>query len=335
MSTDPFNNSNSRLRSDAIARAVAVPPARATRSQKIVEYILFIVFGSTVALAGVALYATNRPEHLRVPNHVAAGVEANRVNVLLIGTTSRPGNGAELVSIESLTMLSVQPTTGRTVLISIPRDLWIRVGRYGTRPLHAAHLVGDSSGYPGAGAGLTVDTVEKVLGQPVHGYARLDLGDFQRTIDALGGVNVDVKRGVFEYDSKLRFQRGEQHLDGLRAVKYAHSPYVAGEAKDRFAKEARQQQVLAAALAKAVRNGNANVFRKALGDNSATNLSASQIAMLRDALNRGGKPQTITFAPYVSVVDVTSVAYRGTAVTPRGGDFAVLQRAAGSVFARM
>lgn len=328
MSSDPFSNSHSRLSADSMRRAAAPrSAAQPTRTQKALEYLLFGVFGSTIALAGVALYATSQPEHLRVPNRVAAGVQANRVNVLLIGTTSRRGNGAELVSIESLTMLSVQPTTGRTVLMSIPRDLWIKVGRYGTRPLHAAHIVGDASGYPGAGAGLTVDTVEKVLSQPVHAFVRMDLGDLRQTIDQLGGVDVEVGRGVYEYSSKLRFPRGEQRLDGLRAVKYAHSPYVAGEARDRFAKEARQRQVLAAM--------GSELFAVVPGKRSSTNLSSADIAMLRAAVTRGGEPQLMTFAPFVSVIDVTGVAYKGEAVAPNGGDFGALQRAASSVFARM
>lgn len=335
MSPDPFSNSYSRLPADAMQRAAGSPP-RPTRCQKILEFVLFTIFGATIALAAVALYATSRPEHLRVPNNVAAGIEANRVNVLLIGTTNRKGNsGADVVAIEALTMLSVQPTTGRTVLISIPRDLYIRVGRYGTRPLHAAHMVGDASGYPGAGVGLTIDTVESVLGQPVHAYARYELQDLRRTVEALNGVDVDVHRGVYEYRMKLRFQRGRQHLNGLRAVKYAHSPYVVGQARDRFEREARQQQILAAVLDKAVREGDEAALAKSLGPKAATNLDRDEITMLTDALRRGGAPQTVTFAPYVNVIDVTSVAYKGKAVTPREGDFGSLQRVVGSVFARM
>jgi LCP family protein required for cell wall assembly len=334
-SSEAFSISYSRLPAASMHRAATAnrPAPQATRTQRVLECLLFLVFGSTIALAGVALYATNRPEHLLVPNNVAAGVKANRVNVLLIGTSTRHGQAGESVSIQSLTMLSVQPSTGRAVLMSVPRDLWIRVGRHGTRPLHTAYAVGDSSGYPGAGAGLTVDTVQEVLGQPIHGYARLELSDLQKTIDALGGVNVNVARGVFEYRSNIRYPRGTQRLDGMRAVKYAHSPYFTGEARDRFAKEARQQQVLSALLVKAVSTGDNKAF--VLRENSGTNLTIEQIKMLSDALRRGGAPQTMTFAPYVDVIDVSSVAYRGEAVTPRGGDFASLQRVAGSVFARM
>ena len=335
MSRDPFSSSYSRLPADTMRGAAGSAP-RATRTQRFLEYLLFAVFGSTIALAGVALYATSRPEHQRVPNHVAAGIEANRVNVLLIGTTNRRGNsGADVVAIEALTMLSIQPTTGRTVLISIPRDLYIRVGRYGTRPLHAAHMVGDASGYPGAGVGLTVDTVESVLGQPVHAYARYDLSDLRQTVDALKGVDIDVHRGVYEYRTKLRFPRGQQHLNGVRAVKYAHSPYVVGQARDRFEREARQQQILAAVLDKLVREGDFAALASSLSEKAATNLGRDEIASLTEALRRGGSPQTVTFAPYVNVIDVTSVAYKGKAVTPREGDLGSLQRVASSVFARM
>src|SRR5687768_1140192 len=178
---------------------------QATKGQKVIEMTLVAVFGFTIALAGVALYATNRPEHQLVPNRVASGLKTDRVNVLLISASLRPnGSKTSDVRTESLMLISVQPSTGRTALTSIPVDLWVKVGRYGQRPLHSAYTVGNASGYPGAGTGLTVDTIEQIIDEPIHGYARLSIGDVARIVDQIGGVEVDVKRGVYEI-------RGDRH----------------------------------------------------------------------------------------------------------------------------
>lgn len=335
MSHEVFSSSFSRLPRNYVPQA-SRPAAKPSRSQKIIEYSLFAVFGTTIALAGVALYATNRPEHQRVPNHVAAGVDENRVNVLLIGTTNRrSAAGTDVIATQSLTMLSVQPSTGRAALVSIPPDLYMKVGRYGTRPLRAAHEVGDASGYPGAGPGLTVDTVQAALGQPIHAYARYDLGDLQKTVDALGGVDINVKNGVYEYRSKLRFTRGAHHLDGVRALRYAHSPYVPVGARDRFAREARQQEILLAILNEVEDREDLRALQSVFGASSTTNLTYDQLILLRDSLRRSDAVQTVSFKPYVDVIDVTSVAYRGEVVTPHGGDFAAVRQVAGAVFARM
>jgi len=322
------DSSYSRLKKPDLARAPKGAPPQPTRIQKALEWILFTVFGSTIALAGVALYATNRPEHQMVPNRVSAAIVNDRVNILLIGSSLRPRTAGESeVRIESLMLLSIQPSAGRAALTSIPVDLWVKAGRYGQRPLRTTHTVGDAAGYPGGGAGLTVDTVESILGEPVHAYARFSIGDVQRLVDALGGVDVEVKHGVYETRSKFRFRRGPEHLDGAHAVRYAYSGYVAGlPAADRFAREERQQDVVLALLTKAMTRDDIDSLAPVFGTLTATNLTAIDADLLASALRRGDEIRRISFAPYLDSFEATSVAYRGEAVRPRGGDFTLLQR---------
>lgn len=322
------DSSYSRLKKADFARGPKAPP-KATRTQRALEWVLFSVFGFTIALAGVALYATNRPQHRRVPNTVSAGTASGRVNMLLIGSSQRLSTSGDYeIRIESLMLLSIQPSTGRAALMSIPVDLWAKIGRYGQRPLRTAHTIGDSAGYPGAGAGLTVDTVESIIDEPVHAYVRFSIGDLQRLVDAVGGVDVEVKRGVYEFRSKLRFRPGPAHLDGTRAMRYAYSGYVAGvAASNRFAREERQQDVLIAALTKAMKTrGDLDSLKPVFGALTATNLTAEDAGALAAALRRGDGIRRISFAPYFDSFDVTSVAYRGEAVRPRSGNFGALRQ---------
>jgi LCP family protein required for cell wall assembly len=266
-----------------------------------------------------------------VPNRVSAGIAADRVNVLLIGSSmrTRPGGDNE-VRIESLMLLSIQPTTGRAALMSVPVDLWAKVGRYGDRPLRTAQTVGDAAGYPGGGTGLTVDTIETIIAEPVHAYARFSIGDVQRLVDSLGGVDVDVKHGVYEYHSKYRFRPGSEHLNGTRAIRYGYSGYVAGlAASNRFAREQRQQDVVLAALGKAMKaHEDLDALEPVFGTLAATNLTPEDSDVLVGALRRGDDIRRIDFAPYLDSFDVTSVAYRGEAVRSRSGDFLTLQKIA-------
>lgn len=333
------DSSYSRLPAGVASRlpkAASRTKAMATTGQKAIELTLFAVFGFTIFLAGVALYATNRPEHQLVPNRVAAGLKADRLNVLLIGASLRP-NGSETndVRTESLMLLSVQPSTGRTALTSIPVDLWVKVGRYGQRPLHSAYTVGNASGYPGAGTGLTVDTIETIIDEPIHGYARLSIGDVARIVDRVGGVEVDVKRGVYEIrGDRHRFRRGVQRFRGTDAMHYAYAGRVAGFAADRFEREQRQREVAIAAITKILGSKieTLNRFQSAFGSVAATNLTGDQIRTLALAARRGGDIRVVSWKPYLDVVDVSSVAYRGEAVKPRSGDFAAVRQLTDAAF---
>lgn len=329
------DSSYSRLPVGIAARMRRGAAPTATRGQRAIEITLFAVFGFTIALAGVALYATNRPEHNMVPNRVASGVSADRVNILLIGASLRTDNrpGTTNIKPESLMLLSVQPSTGRTAIASFPVDLWVKVGRYGQRPLGAAYTVGEASGYPGAGTGLMIDTLEKIIDEPIHGYVRLSIGDVSRIVDALGGINVEVKRGILETrGDKHRFRRGNQRFNGVAAMHYAYSGAVAGFAADRFEREQRQREVALATLSKVLAAGDLNQFASAFGSVAATNLTTEQIGTLATAARRGGEIRVVSFQPYLDTVDVTSVAYRGEAVQPRDGDFATVRRLTNAVF---
>lgn len=316
----------------ALALPASRPEPKATAAQSLLEKLLFTVFGLTIALAAVALYVTNTPQHRLVPNEFAAGVKADRVNVLLIETSIRANRpqGMGDVATEALMMLSIQPSTGKAVLMSIPADLWVKVGRYGERPLRAAHAVGDSSGYPGEGAGLTVDTVEQITGQPIHAYAAIDIGDVKQLIDAIGGIDVEVTQGVFDFKNRDRFLRGHNHLDGLRTLRFAHSQNVVGPAADRFAREARQQQVFSSMLTKVAGLRDVTGLGTTLG-RSTTNLTREQVTQLRDIVRTHGLDR-VTLAPYMDIVEVNRVTYRGEAVSPHGGDFTPVRRIAGAIF---
>lgn len=308
------------------------PQPQPTRGQKALELTLFAIFGLTLALAGVALYATNRPEHRMVPNRVDAGIAADRVNILLIGSSMRARSGGESeIRVESLMLLSLQPSTGRAALMSLPLDLWVKIGRYGERPLRAAHTIGDDGGYPGAGTGLTVDTVRDIIDEPVHAYARYSIGDIQRLVEALGGVDVQVREGVYEYHSKSRFRPGPRHLTGTDATRYAYSGFIAGRvAANRFARERRQQDIVLAVLEKAMETrDDIDSLRPAFGSLTATNLRSQDTDLIVSALRRGNDVRQISFADCLDAFDMSSVTYRGEVVRPRTGtDFTTLQKVA-------
>jgi len=320
----------SRLDPETTARLRRGRAGKATRGQSAVEYTLFGVFGLTIVLSLVALIVINSPQHKMVPNRVADGLTSGRVNILVIGTSTRAGR----TDTDSIMLVSVKPKTHQTAMISVPRDLWVRMGRYGTHRLAAAEAVGQASGYPGEGTGLTADTVEQVTGQPVHAFVRLEGSDLRSTIDAMGGIDVDVRHSFYESKAPDRFYRGPQHLDGQRAIRFAKSHAVVGPQGDRFAREMREQQVIGAVMEKLETLSQPQrdrLLRTGVFSGSSTNLESTQIALLTDAVHTNAV-QHVSLEPLMTVIDLPSIGDTEEAVQPRGGDYTQLQSIARDVF---
>src|SRR3954454_11363046 len=128
----------SRLNPDTLT--LRKPPSgkpAPTKVQSAVEITLFAVSGISVIVALIGFFAVNSPSHREVPNSVAAGFAAGRVNVLLIGMTKVPppdGDGTEMTT-DSLTLLSLRPSSHDGAMMPIPPDLWLRVGHFGMHRL--------------------------------------------------------------------------------------------------------------------------------------------------------------------------------------------------------
>ena len=335
MTTEILTPAYSRLDPDASARlrrrAAATAEALPTPAQKTVEYTLFGVFGATIALAAVALYAINSPEHQLVPNAFEEGIRGGRANVLIIETTT-PKSQNRTTRIDGLTVVSIKGDTHEAALISIPASLWVKVGRYGTHRIAAAAAIGNSSGYPGEGAGLTVDTVSQVIGQPIHSYVRLESSRLRETIDALGGVDVQVRNGHYDARTHDRFRPGLTHMDGARAVRYARSPNLVGREGSR---ELRQQEVLTAVFAKLQSAGpqvRQQVLLAAHGE-PMSNMTSDQLARLVSSFGNSPSLRHASIRPLLDSFEVETFGDEsGTALRPKSGDFAEVQKVARDIF---
>ena len=331
MSSETFLPLYSRLDPEITARTRRrLEEAKATKAQSALEYILFAVFGATILIAAIALVITNTATFRHMPNRIADGIAADRVNILVMETSHNAKSDA--IGTDALMLLPIKPSTHEVAVTSMPRDLWVKLGKYGQRKIGAALAVGKSAGYPGEGTGLTADTIQSELGQEVHGYITVDRKELESAIDAVGGVDVDVQHSFYEYATRDRFTKGHHHVDGATALRYALSPYVLGPANDRFAREARQQQIIAALAAKVTAAGMFERFDIAnFGDH--TNLEPSHITWLASNIN-GHEPRRVTLAPYVDTFEVASFAESGEAVRPRAGDFHQLREIVANVFSQ-
>jgi len=104
--------------------------------------------------------------------------------------------------------------------------------------------------------------VELFLGIPIHTYAVIDFAAFRETIDAVGGVLLDVPRPLRDEEfptadygvERITFLAGPQLLDGEEALRYARSRHDSND----FSRARRQQAVIKALRTRLAQGG---VFR--------------------------------------------------------------------------
>ncbi len=187
----------------------------------------------------------------------------NRINVLLLGRAGEHYPGKNLT--DTIMLASINTQTHQVALLSFPRDLYTPIGQSTNyTKINAIYQIGlDTKD----GVALLRETVEEISGEPVHYSIIVDFDGFEKTLDALGGVSVDVPRDLLDtrYPGKnysyetFEIKKGWQKLDGATALKYVRERHSDPEGD--FGRAKRQQQVMQAVRDKAFSTGTfLNVF---------------------------------------------------------------------------
>jgi len=182
-----------------------------------------------------------------LPDLVARG---ERLNILLLGIDKRAGEEGPFRT-DTMILLSVDLLDKTASMLSIPRDLWVTIPGYGENRINTAHVYGDAYDYPGGGIALAKKTVQQNFGVPVHRAVRVDFAAFEKIIDAIGGITVDVPQRIYDTEFPdenygtfvLEIPAGVQPMDGQTALRYARSRHGTGD----YDRMSRQQQVILAA----------------------------------------------------------------------------------------
>ena len=334
MTTEPATTLFSRLSTDDSLRLQSrADKATPTRIQTVVELTLFSVFALTMIISAIALVMLNTRAFHEVPNRIPAGMASGRVNLLFISMADAPRRKAksDIAAVNAITLLSLNTADRQAALISIPPQLWVKVGRFGAHRLAAADSIGVSSGYPGEGTGLMSDTVEAITGQPVHAVVRFDDETLAPLVDSLGGVDISVRRNFYEWRYRKRFHIGLQHLNGQRAVWFA-SPYAGGAEGEPGACEMRQQQLLLAINERLntarpeIRSQFARLHHMHDGTLTAsTNLTPADLDQLLPVIGSAASVRAVNFAGILQPFHVQTLNDAGQALRPRGDDYSVVR----------
>jgi LCP family protein required for cell wall assembly len=211
-----------------------------------------------------------------------------RVTLLVMGVDYRDWEaGAGAPRSDTMLLATIDPITMQAGMLSIPRDLWVEISGFGFNRINTAFRFGETYHLPGGGPELATDTVEDLIGVPINYYAVIQFHAFERMIDEIGGIDVEVSQRIriAPIDGKSRYlDPGIHHLDGPDALAYARVRKGAG---DDFGRAERQQQVAMAVLDQLVKlDMLPTLVRKApqlyqeLAEGVQTNLTLEQMVSL-------------------------------------------------------
>ncbi|UAL28642.1 LCP family protein [Nocardioides rotundus] len=251
----------------------------------------------------------------------ASAAEDGRYNVLLVGGDA--GKGRWGLRTDSMTVASIDEETGRTVLISLPRNMTNFPFAEGS-VMDKAWPQGYNCGYPDCelnsvntwvgenrelfkgvedpGMNATISAVEGITGLKINYWAMVNLEGFKGLVDAVGGVRLNVRQpipvGLPNEKTFHYIDPGTRTLNGHDTLWFAR----AREGSDDYSRMARQKCVMNAMLHQVSPKTmltNFTEIASASSDMVSTNVPSSEFGRFIDlALKaRGQKVSTVSLVP--------------------------------------
>ena len=202
--------------------------------------------------------------------------------ILLMGVDS------ELESIQgasfngdSLMLLTFNPETLNTTILSIPRDSYVPIACFKNK---RKNKITHAAWY---GEECMINTISEWTGIPIDYYVKINFKGVVKLVDALGGVDVDVPIEFCEQDSNRNMNNqiclspGQQTLNGEQALALArHRKTI-----DDFRRGQNQQLVVKGLMNKVKTIRSVDTIQEllaTLSNNMETNMSTSEILSLYD-----------------------------------------------------
>ena len=184
-------------------------------------------------------------------------------NYLLLGSDSRTGlSPAQIIANGSnaqagagnnadvIMVVHTEPT-GKTVILSFPRDLWVNIPGMGKGKINASF----TGGIQGGGPLRVAKTVSQITGLKISHYLYVDLAGFQGVVDSIDGIDMCIPPNeagpdgwLTDPNTQLHLRPGCQHLTGQQVLSYVRSRHLPCDVNGDFNRISRQQAFLRALI---------------------------------------------------------------------------------------
>lgn len=265
------------------------------------------------------------PEDIAVNPEVEENTEMKGYrNIALFGVDSRTGKLGKGNRSDTIMIASINQDTGDVKLVSVYRDTYLNLGTDAYNKANAAYAKG--------GPEQAINMLNMCFDLNIQEYVTVGFDALIETIDALGGIQIDVheneiehlnnyQRSMFSEDENDALNEnivkvtkpGLQTLNGLQATAYCRIRYVG----DDFGRAERQRKVLLACLDKAKQANPATlveILNKVL-EHVYTNIGVEEMAsVLKDVASYEVVAQD--GIPFESARKTGTVGKKGSCVIP-------------------
>ena len=242
--------------------------AREREKKKRGKIILFIVEIFILLIMVAVLYAVLKvekvgkvdlnEEKLVINEEVKERAETTKMkgyrNITLFGVDSTTGALAKNTRSDTIIIASINLDTGDCKLVSVYRDTYLNLSNDTYNKCNAAYMKG--------GPEMAINMLNMNLDMNITDFITVGFAGLADTIDALGGVMIDVDEAEINHLNSYQFTMAEdlkrpykevtstgyQLLTGLQATAYCRIRYTAG---DDFKRTERQREVIMAMADKA------------------------------------------------------------------------------------
>jgi polyisoprenyl-teichoic acid--peptidoglycan teichoic acid transferase len=223
------------------------------RRTKVILVILAIIAALAAGGYGYVYSQLNKIKHVDIPK-TNEGLSINQnaeesapevekiVNIALFAADTDPEN--EPNTTDTIMILIIDRIHNKIKLISILRDTSVNIEGYGMAKIKTAYADG--------GPALAIKTLNSNFNLNIKEYATVHFDGFKSIIDAVGGVDVNIK--PYEWPALQSVgitSPGIHHLNGNQALRYC---WIRWMGDGDFERTERQRTVLSKVYEK-VRNG--------------------------------------------------------------------------------
>ena len=155
------------------------------------------------------------------------------LNIMLVGQDAREGERVQRS--DTMMLVTFNLKTKTITLTSLMRDQYVNIPGYGSTKLNHASQYG--------GMALMNETLYNHFGIEVDGNFEVDFTGFEKIIDLLGGVEIDLTKKEVDYLKEKGFKNvkvGSNILDGEPALWYARLRSIDND----YARAERQRNVM-------------------------------------------------------------------------------------------
>jgi LCP family protein required for cell wall assembly len=161
-----------------------------------------------------------------------------QINVLLLGSDRRPGDGG--FRTDTIILVTLNAELGKVNITSFPRDLYITIPGRGMGRINTAWTYG--------GHDLLVQTMKHNFGLEIDHYVLINFSSFKQIVDGLGGLDVVVEEPVSDYYNGrwTSIPAGPIHMNADTVLWYVRTRKTTND----FARNRRQQEIIQALFEK-------------------------------------------------------------------------------------